>query len=138
DRRLVQDVAHPAQVRAELRGEPDALRLPARERRRGPIERQVAEPDLLQEREARGDLRQDVARDLGGAPAQAQPAEEALGRLDRERRELRDGAALEAHRERGRIEPRALAVRTRALGAFPPLVPPDLLAGLLIVEALEQ
>ena len=47
DRRLVEDVAHAAQVGAELRREPDALRLAARERRRGAVEREVAEPDFL-------------------------------------------------------------------------------------------
>jgi hypothetical protein len=39
DGRLVEHVAHALQVRAELRREPDALRLAARERRRRAIER---------------------------------------------------------------------------------------------------
>ena len=46
DRRLVEDVADAAQVGAELRREPDALRLAARERRRRAVEREVAEADL--------------------------------------------------------------------------------------------
>ena len=49
DGRLVEHVADTLQVRAELGGEPDALRLASRERRRCPIERNVAEPDVLQE-----------------------------------------------------------------------------------------
>ena len=36
---LVEHVAHALQVRAELRGQPDALRLAARQRGRGAIER---------------------------------------------------------------------------------------------------
>ena len=65
DGRLVEDVAHAAQVGAELRGEPDALRLAAGERRRRAVERQVGEADLVQEGEARLQLGDDVARDLG-------------------------------------------------------------------------
>jgi hypothetical protein len=52
DGRLVQDVAHAAQVGAELRGEADALRLAARKRGRRAVQRQVAQADLLQEIEA--------------------------------------------------------------------------------------
>src|SRR4029453_18896918 len=52
DRRLVEDVADAAQVGAELRRQPDALRLAAGQRRRRAVERQVAEPDLLEEIEA--------------------------------------------------------------------------------------
>ena len=50
---LVEDVADAVQVGAELRGEPDALRLAARERRRGAVERQVAQADVLEEVQAR-------------------------------------------------------------------------------------
>ena len=64
DGRLVEDVAHAAQVGAELRREPDALRLAAGERGRGAVEREIAEADLAQEGEARFQLRDEVARDL--------------------------------------------------------------------------
>src|SRR5258706_2528926 len=47
DGRLIEDVAHAAQVGAELRREPDALRLAARQRRRRAIDRQVTEADFL-------------------------------------------------------------------------------------------
>ncbi len=67
DGRLVEHVAHALQVAAELRREADALRLAARERRRGAVERQVAEADLLEELEAAADLGDDVARDVGVA-----------------------------------------------------------------------
>jgi len=61
DGRLVQDVADAAQVRTQLRGEPDALRLAARERRRGAVERQVAQADLLQEVEPAIQFREQVS-----------------------------------------------------------------------------
>ena len=64
DGRLVEDVAHAAQVGAELRREADALRLAAGERRRRAVERQVAQADLLEEAEARLQLGDDVAGDL--------------------------------------------------------------------------
>src|SRR5688572_9779447 len=66
---LVEDVADAAQVRAELRREPDALRLAARERRRGAIAREITEADFLQKAEPGIELGQDVARDLGLASA---------------------------------------------------------------------
>ena len=62
---FIQDVAHPAQVRAQLRRQSDALCFPARERRRGAIQRQIAQPDLLQEVQPRVQLGQDIAGDLG-------------------------------------------------------------------------
>ncbi len=57
DGRLVQHVAHALQVAAELRRQADALRLAAREARRGAVQAQVAQPHFLQELQAAGDLR---------------------------------------------------------------------------------
>ena len=55
DRRLVEDVEHADQARADLRGEPDALPLAARQRGRRAVEGQVLEPDLRRgSRAARG------------------------------------------------------------------------------------
>jgi hypothetical protein len=59
DRRLVEDVADADELRAERGREPDAARFPARERRRVPVERQVREPDAVEEREPRADLGDD-------------------------------------------------------------------------------
>ena len=61
---LVQDVADAAQVGAQLRGEPNALRLAAGERGCAAVERQVAQAHLLEERKPRRELGEDVARDL--------------------------------------------------------------------------
>ena len=67
DRRLVEDVADAAQIRAELRGEPDALRFAARQRRRRAIERQITQADEIEKTEPADELRHDVARDLAFA-----------------------------------------------------------------------
>src|SRR5437016_2196121 len=53
DRRLVEDVAHPSKIRAELSSEPYALRFAAGKRRCSTIEGQVAEADLFEEAQAR-------------------------------------------------------------------------------------
>ncbi len=58
DRRLVQNVKDPDQPRTHLTGEPDSLRLAAGERRSGPIEGQVMQSDVDQERQPRTDLLQ--------------------------------------------------------------------------------
>ncbi len=58
DRRLIQNVKDPDQPRADLTGEPDPLRLAAGERRSGPIEGQVMQTDVDQERQAGTDLLQ--------------------------------------------------------------------------------
>ena len=49
DRRLVEHVEHADEAAADLRREPDALRLAARERARRAVEREVVEPDVEHE-----------------------------------------------------------------------------------------
>ena len=73
DGRLVQHVAHTLQMAAELRRQPDALRLAAREGRRAAVQRQVTQPDVFEEGQAAFDLGQQVARDIGLAPGQRPP-----------------------------------------------------------------
>ena len=46
DGRLVEDVRHAHQAAPDLAGQADALELAAGERRRGAVERQVAEPHV--------------------------------------------------------------------------------------------
>ncbi len=65
DRRLVEDVEHPGQPRADLRGETDALALAARQRAGGTRQGQVFEPDVAQEAESLIDLAQDAPGDFG-------------------------------------------------------------------------
>src|SRR6476660_3728928 len=49
DGRLVENVENAAQIRAELRRQPDPLRFAATQRFRGTAERQITEPDVLHE-----------------------------------------------------------------------------------------
>ncbi len=109
DGRLVEDVAHAAQVRAELRREADALRLAAGERGRGALEGEIAEADFVKETQARFQFGDEVARDLGFAPAGFEFAEECAQLRHRQRDQLGDRAPAVAHRERFRVEPAARA-----------------------------
>src|SRR5689334_10811863 len=59
DRRLVENVEHADQARADLRGEPDTLPLATRKARRDTVEGQVVETDVGQKPEPLADLLQD-------------------------------------------------------------------------------
>ena len=63
DRRLVEDVEDADEARADLRREPDPLRLAARQRRGRALERQVSDPDAVEEAQPLADLAHDQARD---------------------------------------------------------------------------
>ena len=63
DRRLVEHVEHAGEVRADLRGQPDALPFPARERRGAARQREIADADLVEEAQALADLLEDAAGD---------------------------------------------------------------------------
>src|SRR5690606_13565514 len=68
DRGFVQHVEHAGETGADLGGEPDALRLAPGERLGGTIERQVVEPDVVQEAQPVDDLARDA---LAEHPARA-------------------------------------------------------------------
>ena len=63
DRGLVEDVEDAHQARADLRGQADALRLAARQRRRRALECEVVQADVHEEAQARLDLLDDGAGD---------------------------------------------------------------------------
>ena len=63
DRGLVEDVEDADQAGADLGREPDPLRLAARERRRRALQRQVADPDRVEEPQPLADLAHDEAGD---------------------------------------------------------------------------
>ena len=73
DRRLVEDVEDADELRADLRREPQPLRLAAGERRRCAVELQVADADVVEERQPLADLLDDPRADqlLGLASARA-------------------------------------------------------------------
>ena len=100
DRRLVEDVADAAQVGAELRREPDALRLAAGERRRGAVEREIAEPDLARGTRAATASSATMSRAISASrPAQLELREEALrARSTGRARQVGDRAARDSAR----------------------------------------
>src|SRR5262249_7055024 len=61
---LSEHVTHTLQVRAQLGREPDALRFAAGERRRGAIEREIAEADLVEKTQSRLELGEHIAGDF--------------------------------------------------------------------------
>jgi hypothetical protein len=64
DRRFVEHVHDAGQAGADLRGQPDALRLAAGQRFRRAVERQVVEADVDQELQAADDFLDDLLGDL--------------------------------------------------------------------------
>ena len=132
DRGLVEDVEDIDQLRADLRGQADALALAARERTRRAGERKVAQPHILQEAEPLADLLEDLLRDAALLVAhllldRGDPPGELR---DGEGRDLGDVPARNAELERLLLQARAAADRAGAVDEE--LVAP-LLAALRIV-----
>ena len=107
---LVQHVAHPLQVAAELSGQPDALCLAAAQRGRGAVQRQVAQAHFFEKFEPAADLGHHVAGDGGVAANEGQVAGPLPGLVDGPLRHRGDGVAVEADVARDRVQPRALAI----------------------------
>ena len=76
DRRLVEDVEDADELRADLGREPEPLRLAARERRRGAVELEVADADVVEERQPLADLLDDPGADQLLGRGQLEPVEE--------------------------------------------------------------
>ncbi len=159
DGRLVEHVAHAAQIAAELRRQPDALRLAAGERGRAAVQPQIAQAHLLHEGQARTDFAQGVAHDLGFARGEFQRAEPGCGGIDVACGQLGDGLIAQPNRQTVAVQPRAVAARAggrsarlshgRGLAAPARFVsrrrflaigldPGGLLAGLLGIETSNQ
>ena len=81
DRRLVEHIEHAGEARADLRGEPDALALAARQRAGGARQGQIVEPDVAQEGQPVDDLLQDPVGDL--VALRVELRRQALGPFDR-------------------------------------------------------
>ena len=84
------------------------------------------------------DLCRQVARDLALAPREVEAVEESARVIDRQRGQRSDRSPAEPHAERLGVESLSVAARTGRGFAFEPFVPPDFLAGLLLVEALDR
>ena len=114
DRRLVEDVEHADELRADLRREPQALRLAARERRARAVEVEVADADVVEERQPLADLLDDALRRSAARSRSARGRSRNSQRArDRELRELVDVLLADGDREHLGLEPRALADRAR-------------------------
>ena len=126
DRRLVEYIEYAGQPRADLRGEADALALAARQRSGIARQREIVEPDIVEEFQPVADFLEDARGDLvllrrellgqGGKPA--------AGLADRHARHLADMQPVDLHRQRLRFQPEAVASLARVVG----LIAPQLLA----------
>ena len=118
DRRLVEHIEHAGEARADLRGEPDALALAARQRARRARQRQIVEADVAQEGEPVDDLLQDAVGDLVALGVELR--RQALGpfdrRADREQAHLADVLAVDLDRQRLGLEAKAVAGLARRRG----------------------
>ena len=132
--RLVQHVEHAGQPAAELGGDPDPLRLAPRERAAGAVERQVAEPDLLEKPEPRAHRGRDLAADVLAVARQAQFVEPLQRLLHRQPAEVVDPqpaapGALDPHRQHLGPQPPAAAGAARPPPHHPRQAPAHRLAG---------
>src|SRR5256712_2341943 len=151
DGRLVEDVQASHEPGADLRREPDALRLASGERRRRAVDGEVVESDVDEEAEPGAYLLQHLLRDLPLARSEAgrllrglSPAGLLLERADplerlahRERGDLGDVLSSHGHREGLGLEAFSLARRAGSLAHVALDVGADVVRGRLAVLALE-
>ena len=111
DRGLVEHVEHAGQPRADLRRQPDALALAARQRARVARQRQVVEPDVVEEAEPLADLLEDALADLVLRRRQLrrQLLEPLRRGADRFLADLADVEAVDLDRQRLGLQPVAVA-----------------------------
>ena len=113
---LVQNIQHPHQAAADLRGQPDTLALAAGQGTAGTGQGQVAEAHRLQKAQPGADLLQDLCGDELLRLRQGQAVEEGQLLIHRQLRSLPDGQATHRHRQRLRLQAAALTGRAGALG----------------------
>jgi hypothetical protein len=103
DRRFIKHVKNTAKIRAELRGETDALRLPATECFRGAAEVQISETDILHETQPLLDFRHQVRGNRLLCSAKFQFLDQISRFASGKIRDLIDGVTLNADMPRDRI-----------------------------------
>ena len=115
DGRLVEHVHDADEPGADLRGESDALRLAARQGLRGARQRQVVEPDVVEEPEPCADLLEHLAGDPRGRALQVQPVHPGEPALDGHVAHVGDGLAADGHGQHLGAQTAALARLARHL-----------------------
>ena len=97
DRGLIEHIHHAGQARADLRGQPDALRLAARQRLGRAFERQVVKADIDQKAQPVADLADDPLADHRFGARQFERFEPVAGLPERPSRYRPDRFILAAH-----------------------------------------
>jgi hypothetical protein len=118
DARLVEHVQHAHQAGADLRRQPDALRLAARERARAAVEAQIIEADAEQQLEAAANLLQHLPAGVGAAPGRLDRAEERVQLVEVELADVVDGLSRDGEQEARPPHPGAVAVGTGLLDHY--------------------
>ena len=142
DARLVEHVEHAHQARADLRRQPDALRLAARQRARSPVEAEIVQADAEQQIQPAANVIQHLSSGVGAAAGRLHRGKKALQLVEVQLAQLVEVAAVDPEEQPRRAHARALALRARALDhhlvepllharvrfaalAVPPVVPLD-------------
>ena len=138
DGRLVQHVERVHEPRAERVGEADALRLAARERARGAVEREVVETDVAEEAHAILRLLQDVCGDLLLEWRELERVQPCRELSDWQIAHLGDVATGHLHLERFRLKLGAAAVGALLRGLILPEEDADVLLVALLLEVAQE
>ena len=99
DARLVEHVEHAHQPRADLRRQPDPLRLAARQRARPAVEVQIVEADAEQQLEPAADLLQHLPAGVGAAARRLDGAEERVQLVEMQLADVVDGLACDREQQ---------------------------------------
>ena len=147
--RLVENIQHAHQPRADLRGQADALRLATAERAACAVECQVTQPDIPQKTEPRGDLEHHVGGDFFAKLVQLQCLEKRQRLVDRQPADIHDRQATktelrlrlfraaQCHRQHHLAEPLPLASLAPLRTHERPKPTPRRLATRLLVQPVE-
>src|SRR5439155_20652243 len=112
DRRLVEHVEHAHQLRSDLRRQTDALAFAAGKRRRIAVEHEISDADRVEKSKAVAHLLQNLSGDLLLARRKGDRLEkfDSVAKLQRDN--FVDRLSGHRHRERLRLQPPPMALRT--------------------------
>ena len=114
DRRLIQHVQHPSELRSDLRRQTNPLPFAAGQSCRRTIQSEIAKPNCFQETKSRFDLAQDQARHLLFPRIQLHLIEGLDGIGNRHRGVIRDAVTSDAYGQRIRSQTSPAAFRACA------------------------